>query len=89
MTKLLNIERSLQRLERMAQDGEILPNAPMPLACIFDATRNAQILLGSGYLPLAALLDPVPALHLKNYLKERNERGWVFSDVYRQSNLES
>ena len=81
MTKLLHIERSLQRLERMAQDREIAPNAPIPLACIFDATRNAQILLGPGHLPLAALLDPIPALHISNYLRERKERGWLFSDA--------
>lgn len=85
MTTILHIERDLKRLERLAQDGQIRPDAPMPLACIFDAMRNAQTLLGPEYLALAALLDPVPVAHIKNYLKNRKDRGWLFTGAYKQS----
>lgn len=87
MTKISRIECNMQRLERMVREGKVESEVVMPLACIFDAVRNAQILLGPGHLPLAALLDQIPVAYIQNYLKGRKKRGWRFTDSYQQSEL--
>ncbi|MEP0144515.1 MAG: hypothetical protein ABJP02_10420 [Parasphingorhabdus sp.] len=71
MTKYIAFHNDIKRFERLAEVGEISRDAVAPLACIADAIRNAQYVIGPGHIPIGVLLDPIPVQHIKNYLKDR------------------
>ena len=74
MGKYSSFRDDITKFHQLASDGQISPNVVVPLACIADALRNAQFINGPGYLPVGVLLDPVPVLHIQNYLKDRKAR---------------